>query len=98
MQLVRPTKVCGKVLREKNGYKSVRSALLLSNVIDVDHQNQTKAIFHHLYGFYLVFLLNFMSNTLPVALARLMEYISTINSVLFYPCDHYAACWVTLNV
>ena len=39
IQLVRPTKVCGKVLREKNGYKSVKTALLLSNVIDVDHQN-----------------------------------------------------------
>ena len=39
MQLVRPTEVCGKVLSEKNDYKSVKTALLLSNVIDVDHQN-----------------------------------------------------------
>ena len=39
IQLVRPTKVCGKVLSEKNGYKSFKTALLLSNVIDVDHQN-----------------------------------------------------------
>ena len=42
---------------------------------------QTKAIFHHLYGFYLVFYLNFMGNTLPIALTRLLEHISTINSV-----------------
>ena len=27
------------ILIEKNGYKSVKTALLLSNVIDVDHQN-----------------------------------------------------------
>ena len=39
IQLVSPTKVCGKVLSEKNGYKSVKIALLLSNVSDADHQN-----------------------------------------------------------
>ena len=39
IQLVRLTEVCGKVLSEKNAYKSVKTALLLSNVIDVDHQN-----------------------------------------------------------
>ena len=39
IQLLRPTEVCSKVLSEKNGYKSVKTALLLSNVIDVDHQN-----------------------------------------------------------
>ena len=39
IQLVRLTKVCGKVLSEKNVYKSVKTALLLSNVIDADHQN-----------------------------------------------------------
>ena len=33
------TEVCGKVLSEKNAYKSVKTALLLSNVIDADHQN-----------------------------------------------------------
>ena len=38
IQLVRPTEVCGKVLSEINGYKSVKTALLLSNVIDSDHQ------------------------------------------------------------
>ena len=39
IQLVMPTEVFGKVLSEKNGYKSVKTALLLSNVIDADHQN-----------------------------------------------------------
>ena len=39
IQLVRLTEVCGKVLREKYAYKSVITALLLSNVIDADHQN-----------------------------------------------------------
>ena len=38
IQLVRLTEVCGKVLSEKNAYKSVKTALLLSNVIDADHQ------------------------------------------------------------
>ena len=53
IQLVRPNEVCFKVLSEKNGYRSAKTALLLSNVIDADHQNScllTKAIFHHLYG------------------------------------------------
>ena len=39
IQLVRLTEVCGKVLSEKNAYKSVKTALLLSNFIDADHQN-----------------------------------------------------------
>ena len=39
IQLVRPTEVCSEVLSEKNAYKSVKTALLLSNVIDADHQN-----------------------------------------------------------
>ena len=39
IQLVRLTEVCGKVLSEKNDYKSVKTALLLSNVIDADHHN-----------------------------------------------------------
>ena len=39
MHLVRLTEVCGKVLSEKNALKSVKTALLLSNVIDVDYQN-----------------------------------------------------------
>ena len=33
------SEVYGKVLSEKNGYKSVKTAFLLSNVIDADHQN-----------------------------------------------------------
>ena len=37
IQLVRLTEVCGKVFSEKNAYKSVKTALLLSNVIDADH-------------------------------------------------------------
>ena len=37
--LVRLTEVCDKVLSEKYAYKSVKTALLLSNVIDADHQN-----------------------------------------------------------
>ena len=39
IQLVRLTEVCGKVPSEKNAYKSVKTAVLLFNVIDVDHQN-----------------------------------------------------------
>ena len=39
IQPVTLTEVCGKVLNEKYAYKSVKTALLLSNVIDVDHQN-----------------------------------------------------------
>ena len=37
--LVRLTEVCGKVLSEKYVLKSVKTALLLSNVFDADHQN-----------------------------------------------------------
>ena len=37
--LVRLTEVCGKVLSEKYAYESVKTALLLSNVIDADHYN-----------------------------------------------------------
>ena len=39
IQLVRPTEVCGKVLNVKNCYKSVKTSLLLSIVIDADQQN-----------------------------------------------------------
>ena len=39
IQLVRLTEVCGTVLSEKYVYKSVTTALLLSNVIYADHQN-----------------------------------------------------------
>ena len=41
IQLVRLNEVCGKILSEKNAYRSVKTALLLSNVIDVDHQNSS---------------------------------------------------------
>ena len=41
LQLVRLTEVCGKVLSEKNAYKFVKTALLLSNVIDADNQNKS---------------------------------------------------------
>ena len=39
IHLVKLTELCGKVLSEKYAYKSVKTALLLSNVIDADHQN-----------------------------------------------------------
>ena len=39
IQPVRLTEVFGKVLSENNDYKSVKTALLLSNVINADHQN-----------------------------------------------------------
>ena len=39
IQPVRLTEVCGKVLSKKNAYKSVKTALLLSNVIEADNQN-----------------------------------------------------------
>ena len=39
IHLVRLTEVCGKIKSEKNAYKSVETALLLSNIIDADHQN-----------------------------------------------------------
>ena len=39
IHLLRLTEVCGKVLSEKYAYKYVETALLLSNVIDADHQN-----------------------------------------------------------
>ena len=39
IHLARLTEVCGKVLREKYAYTSVKTALLLFNVIDADHQN-----------------------------------------------------------
>ena len=39
IQLVRLADICGKVLSEKNAYKFVKTALLLSDVIDADHRN-----------------------------------------------------------
>ena len=51
IQLVRLTEVCGKVLSEKNAYKSVKTALLLSNVIDEDHQDKQRPFFITFVGF-----------------------------------------------
>ena len=39
IELVRTTEVYGKSLSDENGFKSVKTALLLSNVIDANHQN-----------------------------------------------------------
>ena len=39
IQLVRPPEVCGREKSDKNGYKSVKTALLLSHDTDTDHQN-----------------------------------------------------------
>ena len=39
IQLFRPTEVCGKVYKVKKMAKSLLTSLLLSNVIDADHQN-----------------------------------------------------------
>ena len=39
IHLVRLTELCGKVLSKKYAYKSVKTALFLSNVIGADHQN-----------------------------------------------------------
>ena len=39
IQLVRLTEVCGKVLSEKSDYKSVKTAWILSNVVDADRQD-----------------------------------------------------------
>ena len=54
VQLVRLTEVCGKLLSEKNTHKSVKTVLLLSDVIDADHQIAvcflTEAILYHIYG------------------------------------------------
>ena len=41
IHLVRLThEVCGKVLSEKDAYKSVKTAFLFFNVIDADHHKQ----------------------------------------------------------
>ena len=39
IHLDRLSEVCGEVLHEKYAYKIVKTALLLSSVIDADHQN-----------------------------------------------------------
>ena len=84
IHLVRLTEVCGKVLSEKYAYKSVKTALLLSNVIDADHQNSclftNKGHFSSPLWVVISVLAKF-HNTLPIALTRLSKHISTINSV-----------------
>ena len=56
---------------------SVIKSLLLSNVIDADHQNNclftNKMPFVITFLDYSVFELNTMGNTLPIALSRLLE-------------------------
>ena len=37
--------MCGVVSSEKNGLKSLNTSLLLSNVIDADHQNMYNCLF-----------------------------------------------------
>ena len=51
IQLVRLTEVSGKVLNVKNGYKSVKKALLLTRTPEIAVCVQTKVIFHQLVGF-----------------------------------------------
>ena len=70
----------------KNGYNFVNSnktALLLSNVIDADHQNT--CLFtnegHFLSPLWILIGDIDQFHTLPIALTRLLEYISAINSV-----------------
>ena len=82
IHLVRPTEVCGKVLSEKNGSKSVKTALLLSNVIDADHQNSCLYTNKGHFSTPLCVLIGVLAKCyeLPIALTRLLEHI-TINSV-----------------
>ena len=84
IQLVRLTEVCGKVFSEKNAYKSVKTALSMSNVIDADCQNSylfTNKGHFSTPLWVLICVPVELSNTLPIALTRLLEHISTINSV-----------------
>ena len=82
IHLVRLTEVCGKVLSEKYAYKSVKTALLLFNAIDADHQNSYLFTNKGHFSSHLWVLMGvLMSSTLPIALTRLAEHISTINSV-----------------
>ena len=79
VQLVRLTEVCGKVLSEKTAYKSVITALLLSNVIVADHENSclfiNKAHFSSPLLVLIGVLAKFYEYTLPIALSRLLEHI-----------------------
>ena len=81
IQLVRPTEVCGQVQSEKNGLRSVKTSLLLSNVIDTDHQNSCLFTNKGHFSSPLWVLIGVlakkksMSNTLPIALTRVLESI-----------------------
>ena len=66
MQLVRLTEVCSKVLSEKNDYKSVKTALLLFNVIDADHQNSCLFTNKDDCSAYLWVLIGVLGNTLQI--------------------------------
>ena len=79
IQPVKLTEECGKVLSEKNAYKSVKTLLLLSNVIDADHQNSCLFTSKGHFSSPLWVLIGV--NTLPIAVTRLLEHISIINSV-----------------
>ena len=61
---------CGKVLSEKNAYKSVKTALLLSKVIDADHQNSCLFTNKGHFSSPLCVLIGVLANTLPIALTR----------------------------
>ena len=78
IQVVRPTEVCGKVLSETNAYKSVKTILLLSSVVDADHQNSrlftNEGHFSSPFWLLIAVLARFQES-------RLLEYTSTINSV-----------------
>ena len=79
LELVRQTEACGKVRSEKTAYKSVKTPLLLSYVFDAYHQNSclitNKGHFSSPIWVSLVFPRNFISNTLPIALTRVLECI-----------------------
>ena len=96
IQSVRPPEVCGKVLGETNGYKSVKTALLLSNVIDTDHQNnflfRNKGHFSSplcvLIGVLAKSHEEYFSNSCNYALGIDFSHKFSLNIV--YPYDHYA--------
>ena len=96
IQSVRPPEVCGKVLGEKNGYKSVKTALLLFNVIEADHQNNflftNKGHFSSplcvLIGVLAKFHEEYSSNSSNYALGIDFSHKFSLNNV--YPYDHCA--------
>ena len=104
IQLVRLTEVCGKVPSEINAYKSVKTALLLSNVIDADHQNSCLFTNKGLFSSPLCVLIG--------VLAKLHESYFTNSSywtlridfrykfslINFDPYAYYAACWFPLII